>query len=64
MIYVFKKLRIWKSLSNVHKELLIKDIVRNILLIGLGILLYLLLNNTGLLIYIIFMLKYHWYLES
>lgn len=64
MIDIFKKLRNWRSLNSVYKELLIKDILRNIVLIGLGVLLYILLDDTGLLIYLIFMLKYHWYLES
>lgn len=58
----------WKNLKSWGRKAVIIDLIRtiiiNALLILLGVALYAFLNNTGLLIYIILMLKYHWSREK
>lgn len=57
MLYYIKRLKDWKNLDDWSKELIKVDLMRNALWMLLGVILYLLLNNTGLLIYIILILK-------
>ena len=64
MLDVIKNLIDWKEQPKHKKELILMDIIRNIVLISIGAGLYVWLNNTGLLIYLIFILKYHWWLED
>ena len=64
MIYYIDQIKNWKNLGSWLRKCVIIDLIRNGLLILLSVGLYLLLNNTGLLIYIILMLKIHWSGES
>lgn len=57
----FEYLRDWKKLPKGLKTHVIAGLIRNGLFMLLGVVLYLLLNDTGLLIYIILILKYHEY---
>lgn len=57
MLYYIKQLKNWRNLDDWSKKLIKADLMRNALWMLLGVILYLLLNNTGLLIYIILILK-------
>lgn len=59
-----KYIKNWKNLGKGSKRCIIADFIRNGLFILLGIGLYALLNNTGLLIYLILMIKYHWWTQE
>ena len=64
MLYYIKQLKNFKYWGKGLKQAFIVDLVRNLVLILLGVGLYLWLNNTGLLIYLILMIKYHWMTEE
>ena len=64
MMYYIKQLKNWKNVSEWNRKGILAALMRNALLMILGVILYLLLNNTGLLIYIILMLKIHWAMGS
>ena len=66
--WYIEKFKDWKNLNGWWKKTIIYGLIHtmivNTLLILLGVALYAFLNNTGLLIYIILMLKYHWSREK
>jgi hypothetical protein len=64
MMYYIEQLKNWKELSKYKKQDLKIGLLRNAVLLLVGLVLYLLLNDTGLLLYIILMLKIHWSWES
>lgn len=64
MMYYFKNIKNFKDWGYRLKMVFIADLVRNLLFMLLGVGLYLLLNNTGLLVYLIWMIKYHWLKEG
>lgn len=59
-----KCIKNWKTIGKELRRCIITDIVRNAIFILLGVGLYVLLENTGLLIYLILMIKYHWWLKE
>lgn len=63
-MYYIEQLRNWKKLKKERRNDIIVALIRNGLFMLLGILLYVFMKNTGLLIYIILMIKYHWMSES
>lgn len=64
MMYYFKNIKNFKYWGKGLKRAFIADLIRNLIFIFIGVCLYLLLNNTGLLIYLILMIKYHWSTED
>ena len=64
MMYYFKNIKNFKYWGKGLKRAFIADLIRNLVFMLLGVGLYLWLNNTGLLIYLILMIKYHWMLEE
>ena len=54
----------WKGLKKIYKEASIIYFIRNGLFMLSGFALYFLLEDTGLLIYLILMIKYHWLSET
>lgn len=63
MKYV-KNIKNFKYWGRGLKRLFVLDILRNLIFMLVGVGLYLYLNNTGLLMYMIFMIKYHWFCEE
>ena len=61
MMYYIKQLKNWENLNEYHKKGVKADLMRNALFMLIGAFLYILFYDTGLLIYIILMLKYHWW---
>lgn len=64
MRYYIEQIKNWKNIPKLRRRWLIADMIRSIIFMLLGVGLYLVLHNTGLLLYIIFMLKWHWSGES
>ena len=64
MMYYFKNIKNFKYWGKGLKRSFIAALIRNLVFMLLGVGLYLWLNNTGLLIYLILMIKYHWMLEE
>lgn len=64
MNFYFKNIKNFKYWGEAYKQLFIVDLVRNLLFILIGVGLYLWLHDTGLLIYLILMIKYHWLSEK
>ena len=62
--YYIEQIKNWKKLNGYRKNQIRCDLIANAILMMLGVFLYLSLNNTGLLIYIILILKLHWLRES
>lgn len=60
----FKNIKNFKYWGKGLKVAFISDLLRNLIFILIGVGLYLWLNNTGLLLYLIFMIKYHWMCEK
>ena len=56
-----KRFKYW---SKEIKRLFIADILRSLIFLLLGVGLYLWLKETGLMLYLIIMLKYHWAQEE
>ena len=59
-----KQAKRFKYWSKEIKRLFIADILRSLIFLLLGVGLYLWLKETGLMLYLIFMLKYHWAQEG
>jgi hypothetical protein len=59
-----KDIKNFKYWGRMRKIVFIADIVRKVLWLALGVGLYVLLNNTGLLIYIICNLWLRWHYED
>lgn len=60
----FKYIKNFKKMGIAYRTIILGDLIRGILWLGLGIGLYIGLKDTGLLVYIILMLKYHWMIEE
>ena len=64
MRYYLKHIKNFKCWGKGLKLMFIIALIRNLVLILAGVGLYLWLNNTGLLLYSILMIKYHWMMEN
>ena len=63
-MYYLKHIKNFKYWGKGLKLVFIADLLRNLLFMLIGAGLYLWLNNTGLLLYLILMIKYHWMVEK
>ena len=64
MMYYFRNIKNFKRWGKEVKRTFIADMIRNLIFMLVGVGLYLWLNNTGLLVYLILMIKYHWSTEE
>jgi hypothetical protein len=62
--YCFKDIKNFKYWGKNAKRVFICDMIWNLILIALGVVLYIFLEDTGLLIYLISMIKFHWFREE
>lgn len=60
MMYYFRNIKNFKYWGKGLKISFIESIIRSLVFMLIAIGLYLWLNDTGLLIYLILMIKYHW----
>ena len=64
MMYYFRNIKNFKRWGKEVKRTFIADMIRNLIFMLVGVGLYLWLNNTGWLVYLILMIKYHWSTEE